>query len=97
MEKIFRRQLLSTLAVAPVGAAAPWRFAPKPTHPATFVLFHGAWHGGWCWGKVEPLLRAPGHRVFAPTLTGMGERSHLIAPEIDLDTHIQDVVQVVEY
>ena len=97
VEKISRRQLLSVLAVAPVGAAAPWRFAPKPTHPGTFVLVHGAWHGGWCWGKVEPLLRASGHRVFAPTLTGMGERSHLIAPEIDLETHIQDVVQVIEY
>jgi hypothetical protein len=53
---------------------------------ATFVLVHGAWLGGWCWKKVTPLLRAAGHNVFAPTLTGLGERSHLFSPEVDLDT-----------
>lgn len=65
--------------------------------PATFVLVHGGWHGGWCWKKVVPLLRAAGHEVFTPTLTGLGERSHLLAPEIGLDTHIQDIVAVLEY
>jgi pimeloyl-ACP methyl ester carboxylesterase len=64
---------------------------------ATFVLVHGAWHGGWCWKKVTPLLRAVGHEVYTPTLTGLGERVHLAAPEIDLTTHIQDVVNVLEY
>lgn len=44
---------------------------------ATYVLVHGAWHGGWCWKKVTPLLRARGHEVFTPTLIGLGERSHL--------------------
>ena len=43
---------------------------------ATFVLVHGAWHGGWCWQRVRPLLRQHGHEVFTPTLTGLGERSH---------------------
>src|SRR5271170_3296359 len=56
--------------------------------PATFVLVHGAWLGGWCWKKVTPLLRAAGHQVFAPTLTGLGERSHLFSPEVGLDTHV---------
>ncbi len=55
---------------------------------ATYVLVHGAWHGGWCWNRVAPLLRAAGHEVFTPTLTGLGERSHLANPDIDLNTHI---------
>lgn len=64
---------------------------------ATYVLVHGAWHGGWCWQRVTPLLRAAGHEVFTPTLTGLGERSHLANAEIDLNVHIQDVVNVLEY
>ena len=65
--------------------------------PATFVLVHGAWLGGWCWKKVTPLLRAAGHEVFAPTLTGLGERSRLFSPEVGLDTHVEDIVAVLEY
>ena len=64
---------------------------------ATFVLLHGAWQGGWAYAKTARLLRAEGHDVFTPTLTGLGERSHLSSPEIDLSTHIQDVVNVLEY
>jgi pimeloyl-ACP methyl ester carboxylesterase len=59
----------------------------------TFVLIHGAWHGGWCWRFVRPLL---GGAVFAPSLTGLGERKHLARPDIDLDTHIEDVVSLLE-
>jgi pimeloyl-ACP methyl ester carboxylesterase len=65
--------------------------------PQTFVLVHGGWHGGWCWKKVTPLLRAAGHHVCTPTLTGLGERSHLLTPQVGLDTHIQDIVAVLEY
>jgi pimeloyl-ACP methyl ester carboxylesterase len=61
------------------------------------VLVHGGGHGGWCYQKVARLLRAQGHEVHAPTLTGLGERSHLLSPEIDLDTHITDVVQLLFY
>jgi pimeloyl-ACP methyl ester carboxylesterase len=61
---------------------------------APFVLVHGAWHGGWCWRRVTPLLRAAGHDVYAPTLTGLGERAHLLAPAVDLDTHAADVLGV---
>ena len=46
----------------------------------TFVLVHGAWHGGWCWRRVSDLLEKKGHKVFTPTMTGLGERSHLIDP-----------------
>lgn len=63
----------------------------------TFVLVHGAWHGGWCWRRVSDLLVAQGHRVFAPTLTGLGERSHLLSPTVGLDTHIADIVNVIKW
>jgi pimeloyl-ACP methyl ester carboxylesterase len=59
---------------------------------ATFVLVHGAWHGGWCWRKVVARLRAGGQAVYAPTLTGLGERAHLAGPTVGLDTHVQDVL-----
>ena len=62
-----------------------------------FVLVHPAWHGGWCWKKIVPLLRGRGHDVFTPTLTGLGERSHLARPEIGLDVHVNDVVSVLTY
>ena len=58
---------------------------------ATYVLVHGAGHGGWCWQRVAPLLRAAGHEVHTPTLTGLGDRSHLLSPDVSLDTHITDI------
>jgi pimeloyl-ACP methyl ester carboxylesterase len=64
---------------------------------STFVLVHGGGHGGWCWQRIVPLLRSAGHEVYTPTLTGLGERSHLLHPDIDLDTHIADVVGVLTY
>ena len=64
--------------------------------PSTFVLVHGAWHGGWCWIKVTRLLTDAAHVVYTPTLTGLGERAHLARPEIDLETHVQDVLAVLE-
>jgi pimeloyl-ACP methyl ester carboxylesterase len=64
---------------------------------ATFVLVHGGWHGGWCWREVAPLLRQAGHTVPAPTLTGLGERAHLLASGVDLDLHARDIVNVLEY
>jgi pimeloyl-ACP methyl ester carboxylesterase len=66
--------------------------APHPS--ATFVLVHGAWSGGWCYHKVAARLRAHGHTVFTPTLTGQGERSHLLAGNINLSLHIEDVLAV---
>ncbi len=58
----------------------------------TFVLVHGAWHGGWCWERVAGPLRARGHRVTTPTQTGLGERSHLMSPDIDLALFTEDIV-----
>jgi len=64
---------------------------------ATFVLVHGAWSGGWCYHKVAALLRERGHTVFTPTLTGQGERSHLLSASVNLSTHIADVTGVFDY
>ena len=64
---------------------------------ATFVLVHGSWHGGWCWREVAPLLRAAGHAVYTPTLTGLGARAHLLTDGVNLTTHIQDIVSVLFY
>ena len=64
---------------------------------ATFVLVHPAWHGGWCWNRLAPILRQHGTRVFTPTLTGLGERTHLAGPGVGLDTHVTDIVNVLEY
>ena len=61
------------------------------------VLVHGAWHGGWCWRDFARLMRARGHDVFTPTMTGLGERSHLMSGMITLDTHIRDIVNVFKW
>ena len=63
---------------------------------ATFLICHGAWSAGWAWKKVRPLLRAAGHEVFTPTYTGLGERAHLVSRTVTLDTHIADVLGVIE-
>ncbi len=62
----------------------------------TYVLVHGAWHGGWCWKKVAPLLESAGHRVATPTLTGLGERADLLSRDVGLATHIADVSGLIE-
>ncbi|HYG54055.1 MAG TPA: alpha/beta fold hydrolase [Burkholderiales bacterium] len=62
----------------------------------TFVLVHGGWHGGWCWRSVAGLLRRAGHEVYAPSLTGMGDRAHLLTRDIDLEVHVQDIVALLE-
>ncbi|WP_028926693.1 alpha/beta fold hydrolase [Pseudonocardia acaciae] len=62
----------------------------------TYVLLHGAWHGGWVWRRVVPDLRAAGHQVLAPTLTGLSDRAHLINPSVGLDTHVRDVVALLD-
>lgn len=94
-----RRHLLSGAAgiagasLASAAIAQPGRIA----QPSTFVLVHGAWHGGWCWSRVAARLRERGHAVYTPTLTGLGERRHLISPQINLDTHVEDVVNLLQF
>ena len=63
----------------------------------TFLLCHGAWGGGWSWKKMHPLMQAAGHRLLAPNHTGLGDRAHLANPDIDLEMHIQDILNVIRY
>jgi len=93
-----RRTLLGSAAM--MGAAALGGLvapASAQTGGKTFVLVHGAWHGGWCWRRVADRLTAKGHKVFAPTMTGLGERSHLLDAKIGLATHITDIVNVIKW
>jgi len=64
---------------------------------ATFLVAHGAWSAGWAWKKMRPLLRARGHELFTPTYTGLGERGHLASPAVDLETHIADILGVLQF
>src|SRR3984957_6384707 len=64
---------------------------------ATFVLVHGAWPRGWLWKRGRQALQAAGHNVFTPTLTGVADRSHLLSPDVNLDTHIDDVVNLIRW
>jgi pimeloyl-ACP methyl ester carboxylesterase len=63
----------------------------------TFVLVHGAWHGGWCWQPVAARLEAKGHTVYRPTLTGLGDRAHLMSRELGLATHIRDISSMLRF
>src|SRR5471030_2444785 len=93
-----RRQLLAGTAAAVAAAALPsTASARERAKRAPIVLVHGAWHGGWCWRRVEDRLTAEGRYVVAPTLSGVGERSHLASDAINLSTHIDDVVNEIKW
>ena len=85
------------LAAGTAMLAAHLSPAARQTARKTFVLVHGAWHGGWCWRRVADLLQARGHKVFAPTLTGLGERSHLLDAKVDLTMHVTDIVNLIKW
>src|SRR5471030_397902 len=72
-------------------------FSQREDRMAVFLVAHGAWSAGWAWKKMRPLLRARGHELFTPTHTGLGERAHLATPEIDLETHIADILGVLQF
>ena len=91
-----RRGMLRSMAALTVLAAAPGAAAISRKQ-VTFVLVHGAWHGGWSWKRLAPFLRAAGHQVYAPTMTGMAERAHQLNEDVDLDRHVQDIVETLFY
>jgi pimeloyl-ACP methyl ester carboxylesterase len=102
MTTITRRSMIGRVAasVGLAGAAASGDIvgaARAQSSPRTFVLVHGAFVGGWYWRRVSDFLEKQGHKVFSPTLTGLGERSHLLGKDINLDTHITDIVNVIKW
>src|SRR6202012_1590872 len=90
---ISRRTAFGALAAS--AAAAP--AIAQPASRKTFVLVHGTYHGGWCWRRVADLLEARGHKVYAQSLTGLGDRAHLLRKDIDLETHIADIANLVTW
>src|SRR4051794_23114378 len=93
--KITRRMLGNTAAGGLVAATAMGA-ARAQSARKTFVLVSGAFCGGWIWRRVTDQLEQGGHKVFAPSLTGLGERSHLLSKDVNLDTHIADVVNLIK-
>jgi pimeloyl-ACP methyl ester carboxylesterase len=91
-----RRTVLGGIAAGAALAADQTRGQAQASG-RTFLLVHGAWHGGWCWRRVSDLLEKRGHKVFAPTMTGLGERSHLLDAKVNLTTHIADIVNVIKW
>jgi pimeloyl-ACP methyl ester carboxylesterase len=91
---ITRRTALSAAGVGVATLGATNAMAQNNPRKA-FVLVHGAYHGGWCWRRVADLLEAGGHKVYAPSLTGNGDRSHLLSKDINLDTQIADIANLI--
>ena len=91
-----RRRLLHTAAGVVAAGTVPGgvQCAPAQSRPRTYVLVHGAWHGGWCWQRVAPRLTSAGHSVLTPSLAGLAEQAHRLSGAVDLDTHINDIVDL---
>jgi len=83
---------VTAVATSGLAGAACAQSAPK-----TFVLVHGAFLGGWCWRRVSDRLAESGHKVFSPTLSGLGERSHLLSNSVNFDMHVADIVNVIKW
>src|ERR1700735_2806496 len=93
---VTRRAALGAAAVG-VASFEAGHARAQTNERKTFVLVHGAWHGGWCWRRVADSLEQRGHKVFAQSLTGNGDRSHLLSKDVILDTHIADIVTLVKW
>lgn len=104
MQSSIRRNILASGAAMALSACAGPQASPAGAGSSSaaraetdFVLVHGAWHGAWCWRRVAERLQAAGHRVWAPTLSGLCERGHLLSRSITLQTHVEDVVRLVQW
>ena len=89
-----RRSVLAGTTAAASAVVAP---ALAQGESRAFVLVHGAWHGGWCWRRVADRLERKGHKVYAPSLTGLGDRSHLIGTRPTVTTHIDDIANIIRF
>jgi pimeloyl-ACP methyl ester carboxylesterase len=97
LETTRRAALGAMVALGAVAASGGAQLAQAQTLRKTFVLVHGTWHGGWCWRRVVDALQSKGHKAYAPTLTGLGDRSHLLTRDVNLTTHVNDVVNLVKW
>src|SRR4029079_17128754 len=95
-ETITRRVALAATA-ASVAALGGSEASAQAQTRKTFVLIHGAYHGGWCWRKVTDILERAGHKVYAPSLTGLADRSRLLSTNIHLDPHIADIANLFKW
>ncbi len=84
-------------AMAQVSAQVSQQVSVQASARKTFVLIHGAYHGGWCWRRVADILEGHGHKVYAPSLTGNGDRSHLLSLDVNLDTQIADIANLITW
>lgn len=93
------RNILTRRTIIAGSAAAAALAAPAVAQgeQRSFVLVHGAWHGGWCWRRVADRLERKNHKVYAPSLTGLGDRSHLIATKPTVATHIDDIANLIRF
>jgi pimeloyl-ACP methyl ester carboxylesterase len=92
-----RRSFIAGAALAATATACTGSKPAAAKSGRTFLVAHGAWSAGWAWTKMHPLMQASGHRLIAPTYTGLGEREHLATPEVNLETHIQDLLGVIKF
>ena len=91
------KKILITLMMFLIMSCSSIPSTPEYFQPKTIVFVHGAWGGAWDYQVMEKLLEDKGHKVYRPTLTGQGERSHLLNPSINLETHIMDILNVIKF
>src|SRR5690242_423883 len=92
---VSRRATLLGVAAIPAAVSTA---SEAQTHPRkTFFFVHGAYHGGWCWQLVTEILERDGHKTYAPSLTGNADRGHLLTKDVNVDTQIADIVNLVTW
>ncbi len=92
-----RRNLVAGAALAAGAAITGASTGNAQTARKTFVLVHGAWHGGWCWRRVADLLEKKGHKVYAPSLSGLADRAHLLDAKTNVSTHVTDIANLIAW
>ena len=93
---VLRRTLLMSTGLVSIMVSFKRKISAD-SGAVTYVLVHGAWHGGWCWKYVREILEDSGHQVYTPSLTGLGDRVHMRNQNVNLSTHVDDIVNLIRY